>query len=175
MTGPSSHDPEQIVAYLDGELPDSEAETIEQMLAADPGLRTDMEHLTRSWDLLDLLPTGRASAGFSERTLSAIRAQSLSTIAEVPVEASVRKPPGSWKRSARQWSVRLLGLAGLLLLSMVSFEMTVRANRQQTDELLQELPLLERLHEYEDVGDVKFLRSLHELRLMDDGNATGRD
>ena len=64
---------EKLVAYLDGELPEGDAREVEQSLASDPAMRTEVEQLNRAWELLDLLPRPNASGQFSSRTLATLK------------------------------------------------------------------------------------------------------
>ena len=68
-----SRQQENLIAYLDGELTDEAAASVEKTLAEQVAARQEVEKLTRTWELLDLLPEGRASHGFTEKTLTAVR------------------------------------------------------------------------------------------------------
>ncbi|MEZ6096522.1 MAG: hypothetical protein R3C03_20220 [Pirellulaceae bacterium] len=50
---------DDLVAYLDGELPTNRAEWIERQLAEDPSLRDRLKRLEQTWDMLDALASGR--------------------------------------------------------------------------------------------------------------------
>jgi hypothetical protein len=65
---------EELVAYLDGELPEEEARLIEQRLANDPDLRRRALLLKKTYDLLDYLPQPVVSENFTTRTLEKIPA-----------------------------------------------------------------------------------------------------
>ncbi|MBA2225086.1 anti-sigma factor family protein [Thermogemmata fonticola] len=65
---------EELVAYLDGELPEDEARQMEQRLAADPELRRRALLLKKTYDLLDYLPLPEASPDFTTRTLEKVPA-----------------------------------------------------------------------------------------------------
>lgn len=52
-------DTEDLVAYLDGELPSQEVSRIEARLAEDEGFRNRLVDLQRSWDMLERLPRTR--------------------------------------------------------------------------------------------------------------------
>ena len=45
-----------LVAYLDGELPEPAAKEIEHVLSKSPTVQHDVDMLSRTWDLLDQLP-----------------------------------------------------------------------------------------------------------------------
>lgn len=65
---------EDLVAYLDGELPEEQARQIEQRMAADPELRRRALLLKKTYDLLDYLPHPEASPDFTTRTLEKVPA-----------------------------------------------------------------------------------------------------
>ena len=73
---------ENIVAYLDGELNDDQAAEVDRMLTDDGAARQQVEQYSRTWDMLDLLPSSQASDGLAERTLTAIRSGQAETIDE---------------------------------------------------------------------------------------------
>ncbi len=59
-----------LVAYLDGELPEPATKEIDQVLSKSPAVRHDVEMLARTWDLLDELPRLATEEDFTARTLS---------------------------------------------------------------------------------------------------------
>ncbi|MEM6330223.1 MAG: hypothetical protein AAF790_08240, partial [Planctomycetota bacterium] len=61
---------EQIVAYLDGELPDAESHAIESRLAADAALRDEVQGLDRVWNALDDLPRVTVDDAFTRSTIA---------------------------------------------------------------------------------------------------------
>ena len=56
----SAEQREDLVAYLDGELPDQKAQLIDQVLARSEVARHEVEALARTWEMLDVLPTPKA-------------------------------------------------------------------------------------------------------------------
>jgi anti-sigma factor RsiW len=168
---------EKLVAYLDGELPDRDAREIEQGLASDPTVRSEVESLSRVWELLDLLPRPNASAEFSSRTLATLKVTDLTTnLATQPDESGVVAATGARttvSSASRPVSARTLWLIGMFLVGVVGFIVGRMAARPTTDEWLDELPMIERLNEYREIGDARFLRELqhkgvlHERRLRD--------
>ena len=84
---------DNLVAYLDGELDEAATADIEQALADSPVARHEVDMISRSWDLLNALPTHRASGEFTERTVSSLRAQE---------DKAPRIPPDLIYRSVRR-------------------------------------------------------------------------
>lgn len=60
---------EQLVAYLDGELPPAELHALEKRLGTDAALRVRLRELQNGWDLLDELPLASSSSQLLETTL----------------------------------------------------------------------------------------------------------
>lgn len=68
----SSIDDEVLVSYLDGELPAEQAVHIENQIADDEGLRTRVEQLKQTWELLVDLPEETANEDLTRSTLEMI-------------------------------------------------------------------------------------------------------
>lgn len=166
---------EDLVAYLDGELPDESASAVERTLVEDASVRRDVEQLSRSFDLLDLLPTSRASDGFAEKTLTAIRTQARVASSETAEEDVPVGQPSDLPRTAIQWSLRAAAFLGLMFVATVGFNGAFRQNSEPIDELLSEFPLIQRLDEYQEIGDVKFLNQLSKSGLFDERDEPPQD
>lgn len=150
--------PEQrtnLVAYLDGELPEGEAKAIEQVLTKSPTVQHDVEMLSRTWELLDQLPRLAGTEELTARTLSAVKAD------EEP------KPfvPAAWiqripKEQVRRGALVVVWLAGLASSAVAGFAITNRLVPDDSEELLRNLPVIEKLDVYSNVGSIEFLREL---------------
>jgi hypothetical protein len=159
---------ENLIAYLDGELTDEAAADVEKTLAEEVSSRQQVERLMRTWELLDLLPEGRASDGFTEKTLTAIRTRvSISTKTEEAGDEQDDVIPGRTRERVVRIGRRTVGLFVLMLVAAVGFNSTFQKGAEPIDELLRELPLVERLDEYQEAGGTKFLNTLHESGLFD--------
>jgi anti-sigma factor RsiW len=167
---------EELVAYLDGELPDEAALRIENSLVEDASVRRDVEQLTKSFDLLDLLPASQASDGFAEKTLTAIRTQSSEAKAEsTDADAPVETTSSNYSQCAIVWGIRAAAFFGLMFAATLGFNGAFRQNSEPIDELLTELPILQRLDEYQEIGDVEFLKSLNESGLFNERDEAAQD
>ncbi len=62
-----------LVAYVDGELPEGHARSIATKLTKSATARREVEMLQKTWEMLDLLPLPQATEHFSEKTISYIR------------------------------------------------------------------------------------------------------
>src|ERR1051326_4518536 len=65
---------ENLVAYLDNELDEPVARTVEAKLNLDPAVRAEADQMKLAWDLLDYLPRPEPSPGFAGRTMSRLTA-----------------------------------------------------------------------------------------------------
>jgi anti-sigma factor RsiW len=137
-----------LVAYLDGELGDEEARSIEQTLGGSEVARHEVEMLGRTWELLDTLPVASASTEFAAKTLASIRVE------KVPVSVD-------WRPYARRGLIGLGWVTCLAAVAVIGFAAGRNWIPQADDVYVRELPMLERLDAYRDVGS---LEMLHELQ-----------
>jgi anti-sigma factor RsiW len=140
----------ELVAYLDGELEEEDAREIEQTLSASEVARHEVEMLSRTWDLLETLPREAASAEFTAKTLQTVK-----------VEATPASLP-EWRPYARSALVALGWLTALAGAVLFGFSAGHRWLPQPNAPIVRDLPLLERLDTYKDVGSVEFLKELDE-------------
>lgn len=145
-----------LVAYLDGELPDTRSREIEATLVESEVVRTEVDGLQRSFDLLDLLPLAKASAEFSERTLAnaAVEAR------REPVRA---RPVGDRLRGG---AIAVGWVAGLGVAGLLGFLGTHDWIRTDADLLVRDLPVVENLDVYSEIGSVEFVTMLEENDLL---------
>ncbi len=167
-------DEHDLVAYLDGELDDAAAMQVEQQLATQPEVRQNVDRLARTWDLLDLLPSQKASAAFTQKTLTQIQSKVASnggpedggdavTIVEsVAIPERQRQRREFWQR----WGLRACGFFGLLLAASAGFKTTYDRGNSETDALLRDYPFINRLDEYREAGDARFLKALHDSEIL---------
>jgi anti-sigma factor RsiW len=159
MNGHHDHPPspleEDLVAYLDGELDVDATQRIEERLATDQAVRDELHQLERAWDLLDELPRAELDESFTRSTIEMVAIS-----AEAEAAAEERRRPALRRR---QWLVS----AGCFLAAMLLGFVAVRSAWRDPDQaLLDELPLLVRLDQYEQVDDVEFLRRMRDQQLL---------
>jgi anti-sigma factor RsiW len=172
----SDKEKEELVAYLDGELPDEAALRVEKSLVDDAAVRSDVEQLAKSFDLLDLLPSPQASDGFAEKTLTAIRTQaSVSRAESADNDSPAEKTPSNYSQRAIAWGIRAAAFVGLLFVATSGFNGAFKQNSEPIDQLLTELPVIQRLDEYQEIRDVEFLKSLNESGLFDERDKAPQD
>jgi anti-sigma factor RsiW len=144
-----------LVAYLDGELPDPAVREIDQVLSKSPAVRHDVEMLARTWDLLDQLPRLSSGDDFTARTLAVAQKE----------EGPRPLLPQAWSEQLRSQQVRrgaivLAWLAALGASALVGYIVTSRWIPDSSEDLLRNLEVVEKLDLYRNVGSVDFLRQL---------------
>ncbi|GAB5404967.1 MAG: hypothetical protein Aurels2KO_31980 [Aureliella sp.] len=142
---------ENLVAYLDGELPESEATRIEDAAQNDKALRRRIDELQDSWALLDELPDEKVNANLAQSTLEM-----------VALEMGASR---TWREWAGQFRIPLLiatcglVLGGGLALGKVRSYFDERA-------MLQKLPIVivnDRLTAVASEEFLQFLATIKEL------------
>ncbi len=139
-----------LVAYVDGELPETTHRALSTKLTQSATARREVEMLRKTWELLGHLSFPEVDPRFSERTITEIRRLELGNPA--------------WESSVKVFSGHL-ALAGLyLLLGIVPLGIGYAATRwlwpDPSARLMRDLSLAEHLDEYIDVGSFDFLKEL---------------
>jgi hypothetical protein len=139
-----------LVAYVDGELPETHSRAISTKLTHSATARREVEMLQKTWEMLDYLPRPELTQEFSEKTVSHIRRLELDGQAWEPVLAS--------------WSARAALVLAYVVIGLASLGLGYSATRwiwpDPTVRLLTDLTLAEHLDEYERVGSFEFLTEL---------------
>lgn len=144
---------EDLVAYLDGELDDESSGEIEKTLADSAEARREVEMLTRSWEMLNVLEKPEASEEFTSKTL-----------AEIHVDEAEAAPAGEKKRLL----VPLLWGAAIVAAAAAGFVAARYGIEGENDGLVRELRIIENYDVYSDVGSVEFLQELEKSELFDE-------
>lgn len=145
---------ENLVAYLDGELEESQTRQIETVLSGSTVARNDVELLAKTYDLLELLPRPKASGEFTEKTLAVAK------LGEVRTD--FRRSP--WYRRTQRGMRWLAWTALLVVISCTGYSVSRYRIPQEDDLLLDDLEIVRRLDDYEEAGSYQFL---HRLSLED--------
>lgn len=140
----------QLTGYLDGELDDAESQQVERRLGEDERYLRRMQELQKTWDALDVLPRAHATDTFTKSTLELL-------VDETSLQNRHRLER-FWT-----WPVRLAALAGLPLLALAStFYLSKYYQQQPVDQLVSDLPIIEKLDQYEVIDSLEFLDMLKE-------------
>ena len=139
-----------LVAYIDGELPETHSRSIATKLTQSATARQEVEMLEKTWDLLDYLPLPRVPEQFSQKTISRIQ--------RLELRGSL------WEPTVAAWTA-LLGRAMVYLVTAATFfGLGYAATRwvwpDPTERLVRDLTLAEHLDEYLEVGSFEFLSQL---------------
>jgi len=139
-----------LVAYLDGELPDAHARLISTKLTQSATARREVEILKKTWELLDFLPRPKAPPEFSERTISRIH--------RLELEGH------SWEPLVALWSLQAARVIAYVIVVVVSlgvgYVVTRYAWPDPSARMARDLTLAEHLDEYLEVGSFEFLSQL---------------
>lgn len=153
-----------LVAYLDGELDEEATQAMERLLAESPEARHEVDMLARTFALLDSLPRPGASADFSARTLATLRAEA---------------PPSSWTEKrwyhiARNGAVAGVWVVGLVLAALLGYSAARGLVPSTEERLIRELPVIENLDTYSDVGRIELLEELHQHKVFDESDTASQ-
>jgi anti-sigma factor RsiW len=151
----SSDQRSNLVAYLDGELPEPAAKEIEQVLSKSPTVQHDVEMLSRTWDLLDQLPRLTGNSDRTDRMVSLVKAGD--EPAPFLFTSWLERIP---KEPLRRGAIVATWAAGLALAAVAGFIVANRLIPDPSEPLLRNLPVIEKLDLYSNVESIDFLRQL---------------
>jgi hypothetical protein len=142
ITRLSSEQRDNLTAYLDGELDDGATQEIEQILAASPVARHEVDMLSRTWDMLGALPTHKASGEFTRKTITHLR-------------AAEQAGPGAAAelvyRNARRGAVLGLWAGALALSGYLGFMAANHWVPNEAELLLEDYPIVNNLDKYSEI------------------------
>jgi anti-sigma factor RsiW len=154
---PDESDHEQLVAYLDGELPAEDRRQVEQRLADDEGYRERLKELDAAWELLDELPRADVDDTFTRTTVAMI---ALAAAEDVQRDHRGRR----WRRWLAWSSTAAVLLAAALVGYLLARGRLDRPNRQ----LVRDLPVIENVDVYRYAESVQWLETLDASGLFAD-------
>ena len=148
----------ELVAYLDGELDEAATLEMERVLAENSAVRQEVDTLMRTFDLLDELPQQSASEEFTETTLATIQIES----------ASGPRAATPWYKRVPRGLVVAGWMTSLALSAVFGVLLSQPGSDDESQLLVEELPLLENLDVYTELGGIEYLEKLRESGLFDD-------
>ena len=154
---------DDLVAYLDGELPDVKAQQIDQVLARSEVARHEVEALARTWEMLDVLPTLKAPPEFTERTMTTLK------VAEVPFDITGQP----WFAYLRTGAVLAVWIAALSVSGWIGFTITNRVIPNPHERLLEDLPVLQKLDVFREIESIEFLEELRKSGMFEETPGKG--
>lgn len=160
MTRLSAEQRENLVAYLDGELDEVSTQNVEQVLAESVVARHDVDMLSRTWDLMNVLPGIKASEEFTRKTLSSIRAadSTKGSLFDYALMKNVRRAV-----TLAIWGAVLVG-AGIVGFRAAGFV------PNPNEQLLDNFSVISNLDVYSEVGDIEFLKILKQNQTLAEHN-----
>jgi hypothetical protein len=160
---------EELVAYLDGELDPTAAESMAARMGLDPKLRAEADALQRAWDILDVLPRPQPSAAFATRTISQVvpipaAPSGTQVVATPPILVPPGRRPGAGFWAAAVAVVLLAGAGGYFARQAI-----VPAPKPVTPEpTADDFSLMKNLRLYRHVDDIDYLKKLDSPELFGD-------
>jgi hypothetical protein len=140
---------DELVAYLDGELPPDQSRQVEDRLAADAEYRRQLRELDLAWEALDALPRSAADDSFARTTIEMV-----SLAAERDVSEESAKATSGRRR--RRW----IWAAAAVATAVAGFAATRALLPDANAELLADLPVIQQFDVLSQIEDVEFLRQL---------------
>ena len=145
----------ELVAYLDGELDSSANDEVERRLCEDAEYRRRLRQLQQSWDLMDFLPQIDMDERFTQSTLAMVAVRAAD---DVNVEQS--------QRLKRRWRLWWAGAASTAVAFLAGYLFVYQVADRDNQQLLRDLPVIERMDEYRYADSVEFLRLLDQEGLF---------
>jgi hypothetical protein len=146
---------DELVAYLDGELSADAAHRVEQRLATDDAYRQQLGELDQAWSALEVLPTATVDDKFARTTIEMV---ALAAQQDLNQRSAVEKTES---RRRMLWQV-----AGALAVIAAGFAIARTLLPSQNRALIADLPVIARIDELTQIGDIDFLRGLTKLNMQ---------
>jgi hypothetical protein len=150
-------DDELLVSYLDGELSTEEALAVEERLGSEPRLRERMTELEQAWNLLDELETSTIDKAIIQSTMEMVAVK-----AEEELEEKVHR------RRQRRMAGQLVVAMAVVALFLAGYGLVRLMVPSRTEQILRDMPIIEKLDEYSQVEEIEFLRELDRQGVFDD-------
>ncbi len=140
---------DELVAYLDGELPPEECRAVEERLANDSSYRQQLRDLDQAWEALSSLPPATVDDSFARTTIELACVQAQDDISRQKSLVAVETG------SRRRWWI-----AGGVAAALIGFVMARAIATHRSNMLLADLPLIQQANVLSHVENIAFLRQL---------------
>jgi anti-sigma factor RsiW len=161
MSSLNDEDRANLTAYLDGELDEEAAQTLEAKISQDPAARAEVEELKRAWSMLDYLPRPSPSTTFTHRTMERLSLEGRA--AETGKMPAATRPWGRWLG----WTAACV-LAGAVGYFGSGRLFAPQPTTEADEPLVEQLHVIEKWRTYEFVDDLDFLKALEHPDLFGD-------
>jgi anti-sigma factor RsiW len=166
--------PNELIAYLDGELDERAHDEMERRLSADPALRREADEMRRAWELLDFLPQAEPSATFASRTLerlSVVRPSATSTRRPAPPSPSItqvdsRRRPWLRRLAIGTGALAIFGIGYVLPGPFFKKTLPVLSQSEMEDQMARDLRVIDHLTMYQHGNDLNFVVGLDQSELF---------
>lgn len=149
--------PEQLTAYLDGELDEASGRQVESMISTDPKVRAQMQDLDAVWGMLDDLPRSEADEQFTRTTVEMLALRAGADLAQRRAGA---RP--IW------WLKRVLVAAALVAAGFGGVRLADWLFPRPDDQLLRDLSAIQNIDGYRQVNNIQYLRELQQVKWLHD-------
>src|SRR3954468_7114409 len=143
---------DEIVAYLDGELPPQDCRRVETRLASDEGYRQQLHELDRAWEALDVLPTTTAGDDFARTTIELACVAAKDDVNDRAAVLRTSKRKRMWRWIAASTAATLVGL-------FLGYSLLPNPNSR----LLADLPAIHQINVLRYVTNIELLRELSKV------------
>ncbi len=151
---------DELVAYLDGELPSEYADKVERRLAQDPEARVRLQHLERTWDALDILPISGPTNSFTKSTMEL-------------VVSSIKHEQTNRKRSRNRIVLAALWCLLAVVSMIASYVLTTFWRDREYRAIVTDLPVLQNFVIYRTLqNNLDYLEKLNEAEIFVNDNLT---
>jgi len=155
MSDSTTENPDQgadelLAAYLDNELSDTDRALIETRLSNDAEFRRRLDELDKAWDMLGTLPKSDLDDEDFIRT----------TVEMITVAASQEIELHEQQKQKSVLYRNLAIAAGMLILVASGYWIAINRMTRNDRTLVENLPVIENLDEYQRIESVEFLEML---------------
>ena len=147
---------ELLVAYLDGELDAENVRQVENRLSIEPDLREKMTSLEQTWNLLDELETVPANKEIVRSTMEVVT---------LTIEKELSENEQQLERY--RWLDLAVLAAILLMFGIIGFQLSLLAGIQGKKQLINDIPIIENMNKYKEIGSFDFLKALSDQQVFD--------
>jgi hypothetical protein len=144
-----SSDSEELVAYLDGELPPEVSRQVEERLAGDADYREQLQELDRAWEALDALPRTSVDDDFARTTIEMVALAAQRDLGERTNEAA---------HATRSRRLRWAAIAAVAAAAGFAVASFLLPNKDK--QLLADLSVIRQYDLLTQITDIGFLREL---------------
>jgi anti-sigma factor RsiW len=146
---------DELVAYLDDELSPEEAARVSRRLMEDPAYQQRLAQLQKAWDLLDVLQKAEPDAEFTRSTVEMVAVQQ--EMEAEQAQTFVRRRKIGW------W---IAGATAIAISAAAGFAVVHYQLQAPERQLLQDLPVIQRVDQLRNAESVDFLEQLRKEGLF---------